>query len=313
VSSKAVLLPGTSRPPSRDEGGADRKVPGRLAADADALTVPIERRPARDEMGVAREAEVARLVAIGVHPDVARTLHSCEESHPSVDKTDVDVDVVALLENLGRGRERRGPAIPVRPTSDGSDFVRYSAEALPAAPHRELREPQSVVLARELRGAASRESPTVLVPRRIGRPSRLARAGAIGLVAGIALAATVHAARDRSSADPHRATSEPPADVESPAEPTITASEKRTAAPALAGASSRDGVPSPASAAPPASLAPSVSKVVERPKPFAAGHGEADMRRGPTPKTAVPMREPTPESLARRPSEAKQHYLLELP
>lgn len=121
MTSKAVLLPEASRPSSRDEGGADRAAPGRMVADADALTVPLERTPGRDAMDVAREAQIARLVAVGVHPDVARRLHSCEESHPSVDKP--DVDVVALLANLGRGRERRAHAIPVRPTSDGADFV----------------------------------------------------------------------------------------------------------------------------------------------------------------------------------------------
>lgn len=166
-----------------------------------------------------------------------------------------------------------------------------------------------MVLATELRGAVSREALTVLLPRRSGRPSRVARAAAIGLVGGIALAETVHAARDRSAADPRSAMHESPTNVEPRAESPINASEKRTVTHAIAGSS--DGVLSPASAAPPASPASSLSKVVERTKPIVWGHGEWEARIRPTAKTSVPT--PTPEALAGRPSEAKQHYLLELP
>lgn len=102
------------------------------------------------------------MIALGVHPRMARWLRSWQDSDPGEDW--VGPDRRRPRTPLG---PRPAPSSPVaiRATSDGGDFVQYSGTSSPAPAHEPPPEPPSILLA-EPREDRGRGEPTVRIGRR---------------------------------------------------------------------------------------------------------------------------------------------------
>jgi hypothetical protein len=107
------------------------------------------------------ETEIARMIASGVHPKVARSLRYRQAREPE----DPDPDLTERpLVGLDRPSQPAGP-MPIRATSDGGHYGRYSGQASPVAAREAKPEPPSGVLAGEVPADARRDTRTVLMRR----------------------------------------------------------------------------------------------------------------------------------------------------
>ena len=284
----------------------DRKVPeDDLRSERAAATA----RP-KPEQAV-RATEIARMVAVGVHPDVARKLQFREEPDASKDKADDELR--GLMASFERARRAPAGPMPIRASSDAGDFVQYSTVGAPASAREQPPEPPSVVLAAELQALVRRDAPTVLIPGRGRRWSRGARLGMGGVLAAVVLVSLVASRRSRqevSSADD--------------AAPVVGVPSARTAAsePRVPNPSSDLGAPeaSPATVqkvAPTAGLrspSPPIA-IAQSPGPAASARRAAQSAR----KSEEPAKPITPVSplssgdRAPAATESRQHYLLDLP
>jgi len=285
------LARGTESPdPAVQDSGPSAK-PAR--APDDEATTPAAVGSAVDGANdIDRKAEIARMVAIGVHPDVARTLR-VEEPDPS--KDEADSELFGLIENLGRRRRApRGP-VAVRASSDAGDYVRYSGQAVPVAARGPMSEPASVVLAPELQAASQRNATTVLIAGRKGRSQSAAWLGTSAVLVALLLGArswlTSRPTNQEGRAGHERTTM---AAQPEPAPPLASADSVNTPSePALA-----------ASAAPVA-LAARPSAPSRRAVEPAVGLQDPSKKKSPSRR---PPSEPAPA-----PSPPRQHYLLDLP
>jgi hypothetical protein len=109
----------------------------------------------------APETEIARMIALGVHPKVARSLRARQARDPQDRGPDL---TERLLAGLDRPSQPSGP-MPIRATSDGGHYVRYSGQASPVPAHEAKPEPPSVVLVGEAPADARRNTRTVLIRR----------------------------------------------------------------------------------------------------------------------------------------------------
>ena len=285
----------------------DRKVPeDALRSERAAATA----RP-KPEQAV-RATEIARMVAVGVHPDVARKLQFREEPDASKDKADDELR--GLMASFERARRAPAGPMPIRASSDAGDFVQYSTVGAPASAREQPPEPPSVVLAAELQALVRRDAPTVLIPGRGRRWSRGARLGMGGVLAAVVLVSLVAIRRSRqevSSADD--------------AVPAVLAPSARTAAsetrepdppPHLGGpdeaspATVQKGAPIAVLRAPSPPIA-----VAQSPGPTASARRVAQSAR----RSEEPARPNAPVSplpsgdRAPAATESRQHYLLDLP
>jgi hypothetical protein len=131
----------------------------RARNETEACGPPVDQGPTDAE----REAEIERMIALGVHPRVARGLRRQEEGdHGSEDSTDEKWDPWLA----GRGpRFAPSGTVPIRATSNGGDFVRYSSQTSPVPAHEPKAESPSVVVAVERQGDADRNASTVVIDR----------------------------------------------------------------------------------------------------------------------------------------------------
>jgi hypothetical protein len=285
--------------PERGTDPADRGVPDSgpsaepaRAAD-DEVTVPAPRRNAMDRPSdTDRTAEIARMVAIGVHPNVARTLR-VEEPDPS--KDEADSELFGLIENLGRRRRAPGGPVAIRASSDAGDYVRYSGRAVPVAAREPMSEPASVVLAPELQAASQRNATTVLIARRKGRSRSATWLGTSAVLLALLLGARSWV-RNRPTNGEGRAGHEE----------TLTSAQPAPAPP-VAGTDSMNGPSEPAlvASAAPVALAARPSGASRRAVEPAVEPQDPSKKRSPSRRLPP---EPPPA-----PSQARQHYLLDLP
>jgi hypothetical protein len=283
---------GTEPPdPAVQDSGAGAE-PAR--APDDEVTVPAAARNAVGEPSdTDRKAEIARMVAIGVHPDVARTLR-VEEPDPSKDQA--DSELFGLVENLGRRRRAPGGPVAVRASSDAGDYVRYSGQAVPVAAREPMSEPASVVLAPELQAASQRNATTVLIARRKGRSRTAAWLGTSAVLVALLLGA-------RSWLTSHPTAQEGNAGREH----TLTSAQPSPSMPVASVVASVNTASEPA-------LAPSAATVALAARPSGASRRavEPAVELQDPPKKRSPSRHPPPEP-APEPSQPRQHYLLDLP
>ena len=151
-----VMEPERRRPP---EGASEEPHAGRAV---DPARTPRTAATAGPGSGDAPpETEIARMIASGVHPKVARSLRYRQAREPE----DRDPDLTERrLAGLDRPSQPAGP-MPIRAASDGGHYVRYSGQASPVPAHEAKPEPPSVVLVGEVPADARRDTRTVLMRR----------------------------------------------------------------------------------------------------------------------------------------------------
>jgi hypothetical protein len=96
--------------PDRESPPAGSEDPHRAQTAAPARPPRTDPPPAPRPGELVREGEIARMIALGVHPQVARWLWSWEESEP---EDSVDRDLARWLPNFRRSRSSYRP-IPTR-------------------------------------------------------------------------------------------------------------------------------------------------------------------------------------------------------